>query len=242
MTASPNRQPEGIPAGGQFAPGTHAEPGVMLASQVAQPKIMASVTLQQWHNEYAIDIETVEFDAGRVLAEMSPEKRSGLEDCSEDADQLYDTAVRRGLVQDHDGPFSVYFRQSMEDAEETDPDVYTRILAAPVNRPTEAVLDTPLSAYEIGTRVDEHGWVSGLATMDMSDLIANDIEGINDKIGNGLVGSELLMEPNATPVDVLDGGTILMRYEGNASAVIEGFDEEELADYESGRAASTNNR
>jgi hypothetical protein len=72
--------------------------------------------------------------------------------------------------------------------------------------------------------------------MDMSDLIDNDIEGINDKIGNELVGSELLMEPNATPVSVLDGGTLLMKYEGNASAIIEGFDDEELADYEAGRA------
>ncbi|GAA4034595.1 hypothetical protein GCM10023063_18400 [Arthrobacter methylotrophus] len=241
MTTSPSRQPQGIPAGGQFAADVHAEPDVFLASAAAPPKIMASVTLQQWQNDYAIDIETVEFDAGRILAEMATEKRRALRDNSDDADQLFDSAVRLGLVKDHDGPFSVHVQEAMAEAEETDADVYARILGAPANRPAGAVLDTPLSAYEIGARVDEDGRVSGLATMDMSDLIDNNIEGINDKIGNDLVGSELLMEPNATPVEVLDGGTILMRFEGNASAIIEGFDDEERAEYEAGRSTAANN-
>lgn len=239
MTTPPNRQPEGIPSGGQFAPAVHAEPDVSLTSSAAPPKIMASVTLQAWARDYAIDIETVEFDAGRILAEMTPEQRQDLRDGSDDADMIFETGVRAGLVKDHDGPFYVTVKEAMREAEETDSDVYARILGAPVNRPAEAVLYEPLSAYEIGARADEDGFVSGLAPMSMSDLIDNDLEAHCDKIGQDLVGSSLLMEPNATPVEVDDDGTLIVRLEGNASAIIDGFDDEERAQYEAGRAAAT---
>ncbi len=167
---------------------------------------------------------------------MTPKERAALTDGSSDADDIFHAGVRQGAVSHHEGPFEVYVRDAMDEAVQKDPDVFAKIAALPDNRPAGALLDTPPSPYEIGARADGDGWVSGLATMDMSDLIDNDIEGINDKIGNELVGSELLMEPNATPVEFLDGGTLLMKYEGNASAIIEGFDDDELAQYEAGRA------
>lgn len=236
------RQPDGIPAGGQFAPETHAEPEVALPvprPSIIPPAIHATVVLQRWVDDGAEYVDQVAFDARRVLSDMKPEHRAALTDGSEYADEVFYAGVRRGLVAHHEGPFEVYVRDAMNEAEAKDPEVFEKIAAMPDNRSAGAVLDTPLSPYEIGARADEDGWVSGLATMDMSDLIDNDIEGINDKIGNELVGSELLMEPNATPVSVLDGGTLLMKYEGNASAVIEGFDEDEMADYEAGRAEAT---
>lgn len=238
MTTTPNRQPEGIPSGGQFAATNHAEPDVKLLPPAAPPKIMASVTLQQWQNDYAIDIETVEFDAGPILADMTPEKRRNLRDGSDDADMVFDAAVRRGLVKDHDGPFSVSIRSAMREAEETDRDVYARIAGAPVNRPEGAILDSPLSAYEIGARADQNGFVSGLSTMSMSDLIDNDLEAHCDRIGEDLVGSSLLMQPTATPVSVDEDGNIVVELGGDASAIIEGFDEDERAQYEAGRAAA----
>ncbi|MET4144186.1 hypothetical protein [Arthrobacter sp. UYCo732] len=238
MTTSPNRQPEGIPAGGQFAPGVHAEPNVSLASPAAPPKIMARVTLQAWARDYAIDIETVEFDAGRILAEMTPEQRGNLRDGSDETDMLYEAGVRSGLVKDHDGPFHVRVRDAMNEAEGTDSDVYARILGAPANRTAEAILHEPLSAYEIGARADENGYVSGLATMSMSDLINNDLETHCDQIGEKLVGSPLLMEATATPVDVDEDGALILRVEGNASAIIEGFDDDQRAEYAAGSAAA----
>jgi hypothetical protein len=74
--------------------------------------------------------------------------------------------------------------------------------------------------------------------MDMSDLVDNDVDEHNDAIGNALVGSCLLMQPVATPVAV-QNGQIVMQLEGDASAIIENFDDEELAQYEAGRAART---
>lgn len=237
MTTPPSRQPEGIPTGGQFAPNTHSEPDVTLApSATIPPAIYATVVLQRWVDDGAEYVDQVAFDARRILAAMTPEERARLSDSSEDADEIFHAGVRQGMLSHHEGPFEVYIRDAMDEAVRKDPDVFEKIAALPDNRPAGAILDTPLSAYEIGVRADEDGWVSGLATMDMSDLIDNDIEGVNDKIGNELVGSELLMEPSATPVSVLDSGTLLMKYEGNASAIIEGFDDEELAQYEAGRA------
>lgn len=239
MTTPPNRQPEGIPTGGQFAPSAHAEPDVSLAAATpGVPAIMASVDLQQWRNDYAVTYDTVDFDAGPILAGMTAEQRDAVEDYSETADEIFFEAVRRGLVKDHDGPFGLSVRLAMSDAEEQYPDVYEKIAAAPQLRKPEEVLHEPLSAYEIGARADENGWVEGLATFDMGDLIDSDLEGHGDQIGQKLVGSELLMDVNAQPVSVDVDGSIVCRLTGDASAVIEGFDEDQLAEYEAGRAES----
>jgi hypothetical protein len=236
MTTPPNRQPEGIPAGGQFAPSNHAEPDVSLPSATSAPVVTASVDLQQWQNDYAVTYETVTFDAGPILARMSPEERAQVEDCSETADDLYFEAVRRGLVEDHNGPFALSVRSAMDEAEEQDPEVWDKIAAVPQARKAEAVLDTPLTPFEIGARADENGWVEGLATFNMDDLIESDLDGHGDQIGKKLVGSELLMDVSARPVSVTPDGSIVCRLSGDASAVVDGFDEDEMASYEAGRA------
>lgn len=235
MTTPPNRQPEGIPAGGQFAASVHAEPDVSLASSAVPAKIMVTATLQAWSRDYAIDIETVEFDAGPILAEMTPEQRSALEDSSSESDNLYQEAVRRGLVKDHDGPFYVSVREALGEAEDQDPEVFSKIAAQPRVRQPDEVLHEPLTPYELGARADENGWVEGLATFDMDDLIDRDLDRHGDQIGEKLVGSELLMDVSARPVSVTAEGSIVCRLTGDASAIIDGFDGDELA-FEAGRA------
>jgi hypothetical protein len=237
MTTPPNRQPEGIPAGGQFAANAHSEPDVSLTPAAIPPAIHATVVLQRWaaDGDQAEYVDQVAFDARRILAGLTSEQRAALTDGSEDADEIFRAGVRSGLVADHDGPFEVYVRDAMDEAVRKDPEVFEKIAALPDNRPADAVLDTPLSPYEIGARVDENGFVSGKAEMYMSDLIDRDVEEFNDYLGETLAGSSLLMEANATPVSVQDS-KIIMGIEGDASAIIDSFDEDELAQYEAGRA------
>lgn len=200
------------------------------------PRIMASVTLQQWggrKNNNAIEIETVEFDAAPVLATLSQEDRSLLED--NEADDIFYSAVHLGLVAEHVGPFDVHVREALDLALEENPDFFEKFAAFLVLRAPGAILESPLSAYEIGVRADDNGRLSGLAVMDMSELIENDIEQHNDAIGDYLIGSCQLMESTATPVAVRDG-QIVMEIRGDASALIDGFSEEECDQYEAGRA------
>lgn len=233
-----NRQPEGIPIGGQFAANAHAESDVALAapSPKAPPAITATVILQRWVGDGCENLSQVDFDAGRILAAMTPEQRAELDDFSSDADEIFHTAVRRGQLPDHDGPFEVRVREAIEAAEQADPDVFTKLAALPDNRPAAAVLHDPLTAYEIGARADENGWVEGLATFEMTDLIDSDLDGHGDQIGQKLVGSELLMDVSATPVSVTPEGSIICKLTGDASAIIDDFDDEQMAEYAAGRA------
>lgn len=243
MTTPPNRQPEGIPTGGQFAPSAHAEPNVSLgAAPDAPPAIMASVDLQQWRNDYAVTYDTVHFDAGPILAGMTAQERADIEDYSESADQIFFEAVRRGLVKDHNGPFGLSVRTAIDEAEEQDPQVFANIAALRQLRQPDEVLHEPLTPYEIGARADEDGWVEGLATFDMDDLIDSDLDGHGDQIGQKLVGSELLMDVTARPVSVMPDGSIVCRLTGDASAIIDGFDDDQLAEYEAGRAEAARNQ
>lgn len=236
MTTEPNRQPGGIPTGGQFAAKIKSDDVVVL-KPAPTPRIVATVNLQRWVNDDGAEpAGQLDFDAGRILADMSHEKRSAILDGDGSGDDVFHEAVRRGLVEDHDGPFEVYVRDAIDEALEADPEVFEKIAALPGNRPAGAILDTPLSAYELGARADDNGFVRGLAVMDMSELIENDIEQHNDAISDKLTGSTLLTEPSATPVAV-QNGRIVMEIQGDASALIEDFTEEELAQYEAGRAA-----
>jgi hypothetical protein len=196
------------------------------------------VVLQRWANDgdQAEYVDQVAFDARRVLADMKPEHRAALTDGSEYADEVFYEGVRRGLVAQHDGPFEVYVRDAMDEAVQKDPEVFEKIAAMPNNRSADAILHEPLSAYEIGARADENGWVEGLATFDMDDLIDRDLDSHGDQIGEKLVGSELLMDVSARPVSVTPDGSIVCKLTGDASAIIDGFDENELAEYEAGRA------
>lgn len=239
MTTPPNRQPDGIPVGGQFAPNTHSEPEVSLTAQAGPRRILATVQLQKWVDDGAEPVGQVTFDAGRILAAMTPEKRAAIEDGDYTADEIFHEGIATGLVAEHDGPFEVYVRDAIDEAEAKDPEVFGKIAALPNNRPADAILHEPLTPYEIGARASEDGWVEGLATFEMAELIDNDLEAHGDQIGEKLVGSELLMDVTAHPVSVSPDGSIVCRLSGDASAIIDGFGEDELAAYEAGRAEAS---
>lgn len=235
---NPNRHLSG-PQGGQFAEKAQPEAtNVSLGGPLVHPpKIMATVNLQRWVDDGTEPAGQLDFDAGRILAAMAPEKRNTIYDGDGSGDDVFHEAVRAGLVEDYDGPFEVYVRDSMDEALEADPGVFEKIAALPANRPAGAILETPLSAYEIGARVDADGIVSGLSVLTMSELVNNDLEHHCDVIGNDLVGSPLLMEPTATPVSVRPDGSLIVRLEGDATEIINLFDEAKHAQYEAGRAA-----
>lgn len=236
MTTQPNRVDAGVPAGGQFATKPQSDEVPALTPAAPAPAVIASVDLQQWQNDYAVTVETVTFDSGPILARMSPEERGAIEDNSENTDELYREAVRRGLVKEHKGPFSLWVQSAIENAEEQDAGIWDKLAGQPHVRAPEAVLDTPLTPYELGVRAGSDGWVEGLATFDMEDLIGNDLESHGDQIGEKLVGSELLMDVSAKPVSVDPDGSIICRLSGDASEIIDGFDDDERAEYDKGRA------
>lgn len=103
-------------------------------------------------------------------------------------------------------------------------------------RSVEDVLTKPLSPTEIALRSDADGWVEGYIEMDPSDMVDGDLESHLDMIGERLVGSTLLMEPNIELVGI-ENGQIICKASGNASAAIDWFDDESRAEFESALSA-----
>lgn len=102
-----NRQPKGTPVGGQFAEGRKPDGGDLDVTPVG-PRIIAKFRPQEWHNDYAVDVEdgAYEFDVTDALANMSTEELLTIEDHSYEADALWqDHAVSSEYP--HDGPFEV---------------------------------------------------------------------------------------------------------------------------------------
>ena len=82
------------------------------------------------------------------------------------------------------------------------------------------ILTKPYTLAEMFANRDDQGYVSGNLVLAMDDLLYKDIETINDLLGQRLVGSELMMEPEYEPNGVLDGKVIL-RVSGDVSEVID---------------------
>ena len=72
--------------------------------------VLAEVNLQIWLNDYAVTIETVEFDCGRALDMLPIERIEKLTtgEAGYDTDVVFDESVILGLVKEHDGPFDCY--------------------------------------------------------------------------------------------------------------------------------------
>ena len=73
-------------------------------------KVMAVANLQVWVHDYAITIDTVEFDCGRALDMLPIERVAKLKtgNAGYDTDEVFAESVIMGLVKDHDGPFDCY--------------------------------------------------------------------------------------------------------------------------------------
>lgn len=83
---------------------------------------------------------------------------------------------------------------------------------------------SPLNAAEITERLDEHGHVSGIVAIDLTDLIDGDLESVLDLLSERLVGSTLGMEIDYSPVHVQDDGVLLMRVTLDPSMVLDDTD------------------
>lgn len=82
--------------------------------------VPASVALQQWRRDYAIEVDEVEFDCRMALDAFKLSDLPGYVDDLHDkgycdcGDEIFYESVERGLVADWDGPFDLYL--SNEDA------------------------------------------------------------------------------------------------------------------------------
>ena len=231
-------------SGGMFAEKIQSEAiGVVLTAPSAKPKpIMARVALQKWSDfdeDVAETVGTIEFDAAPILAGIVPHlDPADVEDLDPDScDRIYDEAVSRGLAPSHSGPFEVDVQSALDEALAENPDYF----AVPyphhlVTRHTDAVLQSPLSPYELGSRVNGNDRVEGRYAVGMDQLVGVSLEEHHDYLGKTLAGSSLAMDTNAEPVAV-DDGEVIFRISGNISQIIETMDDDDLAAFEEARAA-----
>lgn len=213
-------------------------PAVQPAPPAAAKKpVIATAYLQRWEGDNAVDVGRVSFDARPVLGVLTTEDTVEFRTSPERGDDLFHKAVKHGLVPPHDGPFYLDVADAIDEALALDPTTFDEPHDdSRTARHPETVLKSPLSPYEIGMWVDADGFITGLSAIDLGQLIDNDVEEVNDLLGELLVGAGILMQPTATPVRVDADGTLVARVTGDASMIIDGFFGDELDAYEAGLA------
>lgn len=104
-----SRIPAGIPTGGQFAATQKTEGEVALTGTRPEP-VTVRVRLERWDaNDEAVEVGETQFDARTVFDTLDVKDLQGMYDgeYSSDLDHIFDRAVNAGLVNRHDGPFTV---------------------------------------------------------------------------------------------------------------------------------------
>jgi hypothetical protein len=213
----------------------------MTETQAARKPIIATAIYQRWNaQDIAEEQRRVDFDATRILAGLTSGQRhdliysflSGVEI----ADSIFREAETRGLIPAHDGPFELEVGEALRAALESDPEYFSRPFPEGREfRHEDAILETPLTAFEIGFRSDENGGVVGLITITLSDMIDGSNEDFLDLLGDRLIGSSLLMEIEYHAVSVGAEHDLVMRVGGKVPADV--LWDREVADYEAGLAA-----
>lgn len=244
MTYQEHEHPRG--EAGRWETKQQSEPeGVALGTGLPpKPKpVMAQVTLQRWRiddPDYAEKVGTVEFDAAPILAGIVPTlDQDELEDelSYDTRDLIFEEAVARGIVPRHDGPFEVHVEESLRKALAEDPDRFS----APyphelVARHYGAVLESPLSPYEMGRRMDDEGRVEAHAVLDIEQLSEQSGDWMWSSISEKLTGHGLVEEPEYFPVEVRDG-QVVFRISGNITEFVEQMSDEDRALFDAGLAA-----
>jgi hypothetical protein len=100
MTTPPNRQPQGIPVGGQFAPGIHAEPSAVLAGATNRYADIDSLHNLDSTVSKALSPKNLSWDGARPAAEQTTEAEQIRKDWAERRSQLL-TANRRQAADDY---------------------------------------------------------------------------------------------------------------------------------------------
>lgn len=210
----------------------------MTETQAVRKPIIATAIYERWNKrDEAIEMNRVDFDATRIIAGLSEDDRTNLMNGGfEIADDIFREAESRGLIPQHNGPFTLDVEDQLAEALEEDPGYFSRPFPEGREaRHEDAILETPLTPFEQGFRGDEDGSVSGLVVVAMSDLHDRDFEGHLDNVSTLLTGSELLMEIGSSAKAVTAEGDVVMMVTGTVA--VESFSSEELEQYEAGLAA-----
>ena len=247
MTFQENDQPRA--GDGKWGPKQqHEAVNVVLAApggSVRPRPIMATATLQEWNeNDETEEVGTIEFDAAPIIAGMapnlSPEDLADLDHSTRD--DIFNEAMARGFIPMHDGPFEVDVQESLDEVLAENPNYFDTPYPHNMTvRHPEVAIESPLSPYELGARMDEDGYVKALAVLDLDDMVDHDVEEHNDAVSKTLVGNRLLMDINTSPerisVDKASGSsTVVFSIAGDVSAVVECLDDDELDLFEAGLA------
>lgn len=218
--------------------------GVSLsAASGTKPKpIMAEVTLQKWNdNDENEEVGTVVFDAAPILAGiypgLSPAQREDLDPSI--CDQIFEEAMSRGLAPRHDGPFDLGVQNALDEALEENPGYFDSPYPHEKTvRHLDVALESPLSPYELGARIDENNRVQALAVLELSEMLDNSSDENWDAISTTVVGNDMLRDMFPTPVSINSENQVVYRIEGDASEVINEMSDDDLKLFEEGRTAA----
>lgn len=213
--------------------------GVSLsAASGTKPKpIMARVALQEWNDDEAVDVGTVEFDAAPILAGLSPEDRADMDFATRD--QIFEEAMRRGFTPIHDGPFEVDIKDALAEALTENPGYFDSPYPHEKTvRHPDIPLESPLSPYELGSRIDENNRVQALAVLELAEMLDNSSDENWDTISTTVVGNDMLRDMFPTPAYITGGNQVAYRIEGDASEVINEMSDDDLKLFEEGRTAA----
>lgn len=230
--------------GGRWAAKEQSEAaGITLgASAGAKPKpIIARVDLQKWDGGKAVEVGSVEFDAAPILAGLTPEQCADMDYGTRD--QIFEEAMRRGFAPLHDGPFEVDVKDALGQAMAENPGYFDEPYPHErTARHPDVPLEAPLSAYELGYRIDEDNRVQALAVLDLSEMMDNSSEENWDTVSTAVVGNDLLRDMFHTPVSITSDNQVVYRIEGDAEAVIECMDDDALEMFAAGQADAAADR
>ena len=90
------------------------------------------------------------------------------------------------------------------------------------------VLDKPLTIKQMREMVKgkDNTYIEGVVTVELADMIDNDLEGFLDIISDKLCDSGLLMDSNYSVVGHRTNSTLLVKITGDVSIIIDDADDE----------------
>jgi hypothetical protein len=211
-------------------PSTHERHHPITETLAPRKPITATAIYERWSpRDEAIEMNRIDFDATRILAGLGEEQRGRLLSGDFDiADDIFREAESRGLIPQHNGPFTLNVEDALAEALEEDPEYFARQFPEGREaRHEDAILETPLTPYEQGFRADENNSVSGLVVVAMSDLHDREFEGHLDNVASLLT---------AEPLRRSTLGQVRYR-RGDVAAMVTGTVADEFSTLRSGRSS-----
>lgn len=92
---------------------------------------------------------------------------------------------------------------------------------AKLSEPLIGRLAEPLTQEQMKAMKDEDGYITGIVSVDLSDIIDNNFEGFLDMTSEKLTGTKLLMDISYKAVGVDKGGlTLFVEVTGDPSEIL----------------------